>query len=265
LDPATQVRKNNTALGEAAARDEPRASREKLLVACAWAVHAYTAIGGVVGLLAIEFAAEHRFRASFVAMAVATFIDSSDGPLARALDVRRRVPLFDGTMLDNVVDYITYVIAPAFLMIQAGLLPTGSFGLAIGSMAVFASAYGFCRTDAKTADHYFLGFPSYWNLVAFYLFCFGLPAGFNAVVVIVLAAMVFVPVKYLYPNRTKPLRPLTISLGVIWAIATVALLPQLPAPNPIVLSISFSYIVYYFVVSFVLHYRAATEQIEALN
>lgn len=198
-------------------------------------------------------------------MTVATLIDSSDGPLARALEVRRRIPFFDGTMLDNVVDYITYVIAPVFLMIQASLLPAGSLGLAIGSLAVFASAYGFCRTDAKTADNYFLGFPSYWNLVAFYLFCFGLPTGFNTAVMIVLAAMVFVPIKYLYPNRTKPLRRLTISLGVIWAIVTVALLPQLPAPNPILLSISFSYIIYYLVVSFVLHFRATTTRSEALN
>jgi len=227
-----------------------------MLIACSWAVHAYTALGGVLGLLAIEFAAEHEFRSSLVAMAIATAIDSSDGPLARALEVRRRIPFFDGATLDNVVDYVTYVIAPVFLMIQAGLLPPGTIGLIVGSTAVFASAYGFCRTDAKTADNYFLGFPSYWNLVAFYLFCFRLPTAINAAVVAGLAAMVFVPIKYLYPNRTKPLRALTICFGVVWAIATLAILPQLPWPNPILLSISFSYIVYYFAASFILHYRA---------
>ncbi len=150
-------------------------------------------------------------------------------------------------------------------MLQAGLLPPGNAGLLMGSSAVLASAYGLCRTDAKTADNFFLGFPSYWNLVAFYLFCFRLTPAVNAAIVIGLAAMVFVPIKYLYPNRTKPLRPLTIALGVIWAIASVAMLPRLPAPNPILLSISFSYVVYYFVASFILHYRAVITRAQPLR
>jgi len=244
------------ALPKAASSFRTSEPKQRLLIVCSWAVHAYTALGGALGLLTLEFEAEHEFRAAFVALALATAIDSTDGPLARALEVRRRIPFFDGATLDNIVDYLTYVLAPVFLMLQAGLLPAGNAGLLIGSAAVLASAYGFCRTDAKTADNYFLGFPSYWNLVAFYLFCFRLSPAVNAAIVIVLAAMVFVPIKYIYPNRTKPLRPLTLALGMIWAIATLAMLPQLPAPNSILLSISFSYVVYYFVASFILHYRA---------
>ncbi len=244
--------------------ENPR-SRERLRLICSWAVHAYTALGGVLGLLTLEFAAEHEFRSAFVALAIATAIDSTDGPLARALDVRRRIPFFDGALLDNIVDYLTYVLAPVFLMIQAGLLPEGGAGLAVGSAAVFASAYGFCRTDAKTADNYFLGFPSYWNLVALYLACFRTPVAVNTAIVIGLAVMVFVPIKFLYPNRTKPLRPLTISLGVIWGVATVAMLPRLPTPNPVLLWISFSYVIYYFVASFVLHYRAFVMRARAIS
>ena len=43
--------------------------------------------------------------------------------------------------------------------------------------------YGFCRTDAKTADHFFTGFPSYWNIVAFYLYVLGWPPAVNAAIV----------------------------------------------------------------------------------
>ncbi len=228
-------------------------------------MHAYTALGGVLGLLTLEFAAQSRFRAAFLALAIATAVDSTDGPIARALEVRRRIPFFDGATLDNVVDYLTYVIAPVFLMLRAALLPAGNAGVIVGSLAVFASAYGLCRTDAKTDDNYFLGFPSYWNLVAFYLFCFHLTPELNAAIVTVLAAMVFLPIKYVYPNRTKPLRPLTILLGVIWAIATVTILIQLPAPHPVLLAISFSYVVYYFVVSFILHYRMVAARAPTLN
>ncbi|MGH7934593.1 MAG: CDP-alcohol phosphatidyltransferase family protein [Candidatus Binataceae bacterium] len=227
--------------------------REKFLTACAWAVHFYTALGAVAGLLAIDFTARNDFRSAFIVMAAAVVIDSSDGPLARAVKIRQRVPILDGALLDNVVDYINYVLAPAYLMVQAGTIPRGAGGLALAGFVMVASAYGFCRVDAKTEDNYFRGFPSYWNLVAFYLFCFGLSPIVNAVILAILGVMVFVPIKYIYPNRTEILRPVTITLGIIWAAVTISMLPALPAHNPVLLYISLAFIVYYFATSFVLH------------
>lgn len=227
-----------------------------MLEACAWAVHAYTALGAVAGLLAIQFAAQGDFRASFIAMGGAMAIDSSDGPLARVLEVRRRIPLFDGALLDNLIDYLNYVVAPMFLMLRAGLLVAGVSGLAIASLAMLASAYGFCRTDAKTADHYFLGFPSYWNVVAFYQFCFGLSPLVNSLIVTGFAALVFIPIKYIYPNRTPSLRRLTLTLGIMWAAAAIALVFTLPAPNRLLLDASFAFVIYYFLASFFLQGRA---------
>ena len=61
------------------------------------------------------------YRASFIAMAVTIAIDSSDGTLARYFNVKTRVPGFDGALLDNIVDYLTYVVAPVFLVIRAGV------------------------------------------------------------------------------------------------------------------------------------------------
>lgn len=227
-----------------------------MLNACAWAVHAYTALGAVAGLFAIHYAAQGDFRASFIAMGAAMVIDCSDGPLARVFEVRQRVPIFDGALLDNLVDYLNYVVAPIFLMLRAGLLATGAAGLTVASLAMLASAYGFCRTDAKTADHYFLGFPSYWNVVALYQFCFGLSPPLNSLIVAGFAAMVFVPIKYIYPNRTPSLRRLTLTLGIIWAVATIVLLFALPAPNRLLLAASFAFVIYYFMASFFLHGRA---------
>lgn len=225
----------------------------KLLKILGWAVHAYTASGAVLGLMAIKFAAEHRFRGAFVLMAIATAIDSSDGPLARMLDLDTRIPEFDGALLDNIVDYLTYVVAPVFLMLCAAMLPPGGWGPAVAGAAMLSSAYGFCRTGAKTPDHYFLGFPSYWNLVAFYLFCFGLAPIVNAIIMLGFSAMVFVPIKYIYPSRTEILRRLTISLGIIWAALVVALLITLPVPNRFLVWLSFTFIGYYLIMSIVLH------------
>src|SRR5438067_2528926 len=123
---------------------------DRFLKLCAWGVHIFTAAGAVFGLLAVQFAADGRFRASFVAMTAATIIDSADGPMARALQVRARVPWFDGTLLDNIVDYLTYVLAPAFLMLRAQMLPAGSLALAIAGAVMLASAYQFCQANAKT-------------------------------------------------------------------------------------------------------------------
>ncbi len=236
------------------AATQPRSSaNETMLKVLAWAVHAYTASGALMGLLAIELAAEHRFRGSFVMMAVATAIDSSDGVLARRLQVKARVPNFDGALLDNIVDYLTYVIAPAYLMLSAGMLPAGAWGYAVAAAVLLSSAYGFCQTNAKTPDHYFLGFPSYWNLVAFYLYCFGLRPALNAAILLGFAAMVFVPIKYIYPSRTELLRRLTITLGIIWAALIAYLLATLQSPNHFVVWLSFSFIGYYLIMSIVLH------------
>jgi phosphatidylcholine synthase len=187
-------------------------------------------------------------------MAIAVFIESTDGPLARAIDVRAKLPGFDGALLDNVVDYLNYVAAPAFLMLRANLLITGALGLGAASLMMLSSAYGFCCVNAKTADHYFSGFPSYWNVVAFYCFCLGWPPSINTIIVAVLAVMVFLPTKYIYPNRTVSMRPLTLGLAALWASITLILLIDLPAYHPILLYTSLAFIVYYFVMSFVLHF-----------
>ena len=141
-------------------------------------------------------------------------------------------------------------------MLEAGIIPTTHLGLLLACFVMLASVYGFCQTDAKTADHYFLGFPNYWNLVAFYLYCIDGPTIFNWSVLTLLAVMVFVPIRYIYPNRTIPLRPLTLTLGIIWAIITIVMLFMLPTVNRFLLAASLSFIAYYFLASFALHAHA---------
>src|SRR6266851_1323571 len=234
------------------------AARETLLRGCGWLIHLYTASGAVTALIALQFTMRGEFRGAFSVLAIALFVDSTDGPLARAIQIRRRIPVFDGATLDNIVDYLNYVAVPVFLMLRARLLPMGAPGLGVASFAMIASCYGFSRVDAKTTDLYFRGFPSYWNLVAFYLFCCELGPLANFAIVAALAAMVFAPIKFIYPNRTVALRRLTLSLCAIWSVVTIALLIELPARNPILLYSSLAFVVYYFVMSFWLQIRAIT-------
>lgn len=228
-------------------------ARERFLTICAWGVHLFTAAGAVAGLLALDRIAANDFRSAFIWMAIAIIIDSADGTLARLVNVHQRIPIFDGALLDNIVDYLNYVAVPLFLMLRAALLPRSAAGFLAASLAMLASAYGFSRSDAKTEDHYFRGFPSYWNLVALYLFCLGYKPLVNTIITVVLAVMVFMPVKYIYPSRTELMRPVTLVLAALWAPATLALIPALPRPNPILLYTSLAFVVYYFVMSFLLH------------
>ena len=230
---------------------------ERFLKYCAWAVHFYTAAGAVTGIIALDLIARGNFHDALIVMAVALFVDSTDGPLARRLNVEARLPFFDGSLLDNVVDYLTYVAVPVFFMLRAGIMTDDSAGLTVASFIMVASAYGFCRTDAKTADHYFRGFPSYWNLAAFYLFCLRLPFLANAGLLIALAIMEFLPIKFIYPNRTEPLHRLTLTFAFVWAVVTALMLPAVPAYNPLLLYTSLAFIVYYFALSFTLYFYPA--------
>ena len=236
---------------------------DRFLRCCAWAVHLYTAGGAVTGILALDCIARGDLRGALFVMAIALFIDSTDGPLARILNVRARLPFFDGSLLDNIVDYLTYVAIPVLFMLRSGIITDDAVGMTIASVIMVASAYAFCRTDAKTPDHYFRGFPSYWNLAAFYLFCLSLPLLVNALVLCGLAVMEFLPIKFIYPNRTAPWRRLTLTLAFVWAAVTALMLPKAPSYNPLLLYASLAFIVYYFAMSFALYFHPAAAAPEA--
>ena len=138
----------------------------------AWAVHLLTASGALLGFLTITATAAGDYRRAFLWMAVATAIDSADGALARAFRVKERLPTFNGARLDDIVDYLTFVFAPAYLVYHARLAPD-ALALVVVTAMLLSSAYGFSQEAAKTSDHYFTGFPSYWNIIVFYLVVLG--------------------------------------------------------------------------------------------
>lgn len=219
----------------------------------AWLVHLYTATGLLAAFAATIAVFDGAYRASFLWMVAATLVDASDGVLARRARVSTVLPGFDGAHLDDIVDYLTFVFVPVLLMFHAGMLPAGWPGAAVASLVLLSSGYGFASTDAKTSDHFFTGFPSYWNIVALYLFAARLAPWANAGLLVVLSALVFVRIGYVYPSRTPVLARTTIALGVIWGIMVVALVLSLPDAPRWLLVISLFYPVYYTGLSLVLH------------
>jgi phosphatidylcholine synthase len=223
----------------------------------AWAVHFYTATGAVMAFAAVLSTIGGRFREAFLWLVAASIVDATDGFFARLAEVKRRVPQFDGGRLDDIVDYLTYVFVPVLMLHQAGLLPP-VWGVGIAGMVLLSSAYGFAAADAKSDDYFFTGFPSYWNIVAVYLFAAALPPVANAVVLAVFAVLVFVRTGYVYPSRTPVLRGVTTALGAVWAVMIVAIIFSLPdVPRPLLI-VSLFFPVYYGVLSFILHRRRDT-------
>jgi phosphatidylcholine synthase len=219
-----------------------------------WAVHLYTALGVVCGLGCVLATIQGEFRRAFLWLVAATVIDATDGVLARAAHVKTHIPHFDGARLDDIIDYLTYVFAPVLLMYRAGMLPR-DWGVAVAAVVLLSSAYGFAAADAKADDHFFTGFPSYWNIVAVYLFAAELPQAINALVLLILAALVFVRIGYVYPTRTPVLRRLTIALGAVWASMVLAIILMMPEVPRLVLLLSLFFPGYYTVLSLMLHNR----------
>src|SRR5215212_10481501 len=114
------------------------------------AVHLYTASGAVLALLILVAAFQGDAVRALWLMLASLLIDSTDGLLARRFRVNEALPFFDGALLDNLVDYMTYVFAPIVLLWSGGYLPEGNAGIVLAALPLLASSYQFCRVDAKT-------------------------------------------------------------------------------------------------------------------
>ena len=219
-----------------------------------WLVHAFTASGAYIGLLALLAIYQGKLVTSFWLMGTTIVIDAVDGMFARLIKIKIAVPQIDGALLDNIVDFLNYAIVPVFFILAAPLVPS-PLRFICALIIVLASCYQFTQVDAKTDDHFFKGFPSYWNIVVFYLFFLQMNHWLNLLILLALAALSFVPIKYVYPSRldylteSKLLRVGMLAATIVWGIATAGLIWVYPKSNPILVWLSMGYLVLYVIVS----------------
>jgi phosphatidylcholine synthase len=218
--------------------------------AFAWFVHAYTAAGLLTAAGMAVFivrGGDEAFRWAFLMMVIATAIDSTDGWLARKARVREVLPDFDGRTLDDLTDFHTYTSMPLLLIWRAGILPGHLAWVLL--FALLASAYGFSRVNAKTPDGFFLGFPSYWNVVAFYLYLLWPPAWLSLSVVVACAILTFVPIRYLYMTRGGPFAKVMLVTGAVWAAMTAVIILRPASERRTLALISLAYPLLYLALS----------------
>ncbi len=180
-------------------------------------VHLLTATGAVFAMLAMLEAVDQNWSMMFVWLVVAFFVDGIDGPLARRYDTKTNAPIFDGVLLDLIIDYLTYVFVPAYALFKSGLLPgwTGWFAIIV---ITFTSAMYFADSRMKTKDYSFSGFPGCWNMLVLVLFA--LQPNFWVIVglVVILAISQFFPVRFVHPVRTQRWRMVTLPMAAAWTV-----------------------------------------------
>jgi phosphatidylcholine synthase len=197
----------------------------------AFAIHIFTASGAALALVALVAAVNGHWRVMFVCLGVALIVDAVDGALARWLEVAARLPRWSGDMLDLVVDFTTYVFVPAYAIAAGGLLPE-LLAIPAAIVIVMTGALYFADRQMKTNDNYFRGFPTLWNIVAFYLFVLKLPPWLAAATVAVLAVLTFAPFKFVHPVRVVRLRAVSVAALLLWTACALIALWQDFEPGP---------------------------------
>src|SRR5215217_8707241 len=92
-------------------------------VRVAWGVHVFTCVGVFVGYLGVNAVIQERARGAILWLVVALILDGIDGPVARKLDVGKRIPYLNGHSLDLIIDYFTCTILPVAFLDQFDMVP----------------------------------------------------------------------------------------------------------------------------------------------
>ena len=196
----------------------------------AWAVHGFTASGAVLGFLAIISIFNNDQTSSFLWLGLALLVDGLDGTIARKVGVSDKAPNIDGSTLDNVIDYLNYVIIPSLMIYWFQMVPNG-WEIIIPASIFAVSLYTFANINMKTEDYYFSGFPALWNIVVLYFYILNTNHYINLIVIIFLSILTFIPIKFVHPLRVQKLRNITIFCTIIWSATTLKLVTTFPEIN----------------------------------
>ena len=196
----------------------------------AWAVHGFTASGAVLGFLALISIFNNDQTSSFLWLGLALLVDGLDGTIARKVGVSDKAPNIDGSTLDNLIDYLNYVIIPSLMIYWFQMVPNG-WEIIIPAGIFAVSLYTFANINMKTEDYYFSGFPALWNIVVLYFYILNTNHYINLIVIIFLSILTFIPIKFVHPLRVKKLRNITIFCTIIWSATTLKLVTTFPEIN----------------------------------
>ena len=205
----------------------------------AYLVHLFTALGVVFGFLALLATVNLEIPEAFLWLALALFVDGVDGTLARAANVKENTPYIDGAILDNIIDYLNYVVVPVFIFYTLNMVPEPFLFLSSAAI-LLVSCFTFINTETKTEDFYFSGFPANWNIVILYFYILDSTQWINLFFVLLFCVLTFIPFKYVHPFRVVEFRKITLLITSIWMVTTTVLLFGITFTNPLIGTLNYA-------------------------
>ena len=128
---------------------------------------------------------------------------------------------------------------------NSDLVPAG-WRLVAAFLMLLVGAIYYGKSGMVSEDLHFVGFPVLWNLAVFYLYFvtdFGEWA--NLGLIVFLAVLHFVPIKFLYPSQATTTRYLNVAVTVIFFAANTALLWLYPETPEFLRWISLAVVAYF--------------------
>ena len=181
----------------------------------AWAVHALTASGVIVGYIGLNSVIGGHARAAILWLIGALVLDGVDGPIARKLDVRSRIPTLNGNSLDLIIDYFTCTIVPVAFLYRFHILPDDTV-VPTGFAILFVSALWMARTDQETPDGWFNGFPAEWNMIIPSLFLIRANVWVNLAICLIFVALTLSRVQFAHPVSVREHRAVSLTFMLAW-------------------------------------------------
>lgn len=200
---------------------------ERKFLVIGFSVHIFTALGVITGLLSLAAILDGQIRQGLIWLIICQIIDGFDGPIVRRLDVKTHAPQINGHTLDLVIDYVTCVVVPVILMIELEIL-TAPWDIAIAGLIFFTSALWFARSDQESKDFWFNGFPASWNLIIPSFIILEISHSWVLIISIFFCLIQLTTVKFPHLVKVKTLRPLTLTLTIIYFIALTLLSLEYP-------------------------------------
>ena len=203
----------------------------------AFSVHIFTALGAGLAFMALLEAVRGHWASMFIWLALALIVDAVDGPLARRLRVAQVLPNWSGDTLDLVVDFTTYVFVPAFAIAASGFLVPHLAPL-LGIAIVVSGALYFSDLRMKEADNHFRGFPTLWNVAAFYLFLLRPSPWIGSAAIALLVVATFLPIHVMHPVRVRRFRVFNLALVIAGCLlAAYAVMRNFEVPQPVTIAL----------------------------
>ena len=211
----------------------------------AYLVHLFTSSGILAGFMALVAIQEKAWQTATAWLLVCQIIDGIDGTFARYFRVASVLPEMDGKTIDQVIDFVTYALLPAFFFYNAGIVPALWQLPCAGAMLLSAAMY-YGKKGMVSEDMHFIGFPVMWNVVVFYLFfVFHFPPEINIAIIFLFAILHFVPLAYPYPTRALEFRFITLFVSVSALFTAALLVWKYPRQDPFLSMVLTVVLLYY--------------------